>query len=260
MLRLTGSKTVFPARDDAWTRFFNGGNPWGVTAYEQLTDAQKRCLLGASTINMAYLTYMLANTGDSESQSGEGTALRRATQYSYLDSIQWCQDARQLAAPFWQKYQQTGVRLADQGDINEIPRTCGAFKPVYGNASSSVGAESLMTYENDKYVYVAVFNYQMLPSAAQLPFADLDIDAASIKEIKELWTGSAITHSAVGFQYSVPAYDARVYRIEKNGSLGIVPADRLQLANSVYDLQGRKMTDALKRGIYIRNQKKYIVK
>ncbi|MCR5269872.1 MAG: fasciclin domain-containing protein [Prevotella sp.] len=116
VLSLTGSKTVFPARDEAWTRFFSGDNPWGVTSYEQLTAAQKRSLLGASTINMAYLTYMLANTGDSESQSGEGTALRRATQYSYLDSIQWCQDARQLAAPFWQKYQQTGVRLADQGD------------------------------------------------------------------------------------------------------------------------------------------------
>lgn len=170
-------------------------------------------------------------------------------------------DGSGTAGPnYYETSQQRALMFLTNDDINEIPRTCGAFKPVYGNASSSVGAESLMTYENDKYVYVAVFNYQMLPSAAQLSFADLDIDAASIKEIKELWTGSAITHSAVGFQYSVPAYDARVYRIEKNGSLGIVSADRLQLANSVYDLQGRKMTDALKRGIYIRNKKKYIVK
>ena len=116
VLSLTGSKTVFPARDEAWQRFFASGNPWGITAYSQLSAAQKRSLLNASTINMAYLAYMLANTGDSESQSGEGTAVRRATQYSYLDSIQLCQDATQLEAPFWGSYRQTGLWLADQGD------------------------------------------------------------------------------------------------------------------------------------------------
>ena len=87
VLQLTGSKTVFPARDEAWQRFFAGQNPYGVRSYEQLSSAQKRCLLNASTVNMAYLAYMLANTGDNESQSGEGTAVRRATQYTYLDSI-----------------------------------------------------------------------------------------------------------------------------------------------------------------------------
>ena len=55
VLQLTGSKTVFPARDEAWQRFFQGQNPYGVHAYEELTAAQKRCLLNASTVNMAYL-------------------------------------------------------------------------------------------------------------------------------------------------------------------------------------------------------------
>jgi len=114
VLQLTGSKTVFPARDEAWQRFFQGQNPYGVHAYEELTAAQKRCLLNASTVNMAYLAYMLANTGDAESQSGEGTAVRRATQYTYLDSIQFCRDSRQFEAPFWTKYQNTGgLRLVD---------------------------------------------------------------------------------------------------------------------------------------------------
>ena len=114
VLQLTGSKTVFPARDEAWQRFFLGQNPYGVRTYEELTPAQKRCLLNASTVNMAYLAYMLANTGDSESQSGEGTAVRRATQYTYLDSIQLCQSDRQFEAPFWTRYQGTGgLRLVD---------------------------------------------------------------------------------------------------------------------------------------------------
>lgn len=114
VLQLTGSKTVFPARDEAWQRFFQGQNPYGVGSYEQLSAAQKRCLLNASTVNMAYLAYMLANTGNAESQSGEGTAVRRATQYTYLDSIQLCQSTRQLEAPFWTRHQgKGGLRLVD---------------------------------------------------------------------------------------------------------------------------------------------------
>ena len=180
VLSLTGSKTVFPARDEAWTRFFAGDNPWGVTSYEQLTAAQKRSLLGASTINMAYLTYMLANTGDTESQSGEGTALRRATQYSYLDSIQMCRDDRQLAAPYWQKYQQTGIRLADQGDtymvhftpqhtlVNKIPEE--DLSLILGQAyrGSDVYVNGSHVVEKDitcKNGYVHVVNDVLTPSS-----------------------------------------------------------------------------------------------
>lgn len=40
-LQRTGSKTLFPARDDAFERFFRN-NPYGVRSYEKLTAAQKR--------------------------------------------------------------------------------------------------------------------------------------------------------------------------------------------------------------------------
>ena len=172
-------------------------------------------------------------------------------------------DGGKVGPNYYETSQQRALKYLTNEDINEIPRTCGSFRPIYGNASTSDGAESLMTYENDKYVYVAVFNYQMLmPMAGQLPFADLDIDAASIKEIKELWMGSVVSHSSAGFQYSVPACDARVYRIEKKGLSGITHADKALLPNaaSVFDLQGRRVTDGLKRGMYIRNGKKYLVK
>ena len=42
------------------------------------------------------------------------------------------------------------LSLLTNEDINEIPRTCQAFRPVEGNASSSQNAENLMCYENDK--------------------------------------------------------------------------------------------------------------
>ena len=43
-LSRTGSKTVFPANDEAFERFFQN-NKWGVGRYEDLSEAQKKILL-----------------------------------------------------------------------------------------------------------------------------------------------------------------------------------------------------------------------
>lgn len=86
VLSMTGSKTIFPAKDDAFERFFQN-NEYGVSSYEQLTAAQKRSLLNSSMINMSYLTQMLANPVMGETTANEGTAIRRSTSYTYLDSV-----------------------------------------------------------------------------------------------------------------------------------------------------------------------------
>ena len=112
VLSLTGSKTVFPADDEAWGRFFQN-NVYGVSSYDELTAAQKRCLLNSSMINMAYLSNMLANAPSTSSSDGEGTALRRPTSLSYLDSVGHTNDERQLNAPFWTGYQGKGLWLVD---------------------------------------------------------------------------------------------------------------------------------------------------
>ena len=159
------------------------------------------------------------------------------------------------------------MKLLTIDDINEIPRTCSSFRPVYGNASASVGAESLMTYKTEQYVYVAAINYQtLMPISAQIPFADLGIDEANVKAIKELWTGSAVTPTATGFQYSVPASDARIYRIEKNETSGIQNVQRSMFnvqrsvggdlqSPPIYDLQGREVHGTPRKGLYIVNGK-----
>ena len=164
---------------------------------------------------------------------------------------------------YWETSQERALALLTIDDINEIPRTCSSFRPVYGNASASVGAESLMTYETEQYVYVAAINYQtLMPISAQIPFADLGIDAANVKAIRELWTGSAVTPSATGFQYNVPASDARIYRIEKYETSEILSplTTHHSPLTTVYDLQGRKVIGKAKSGIYIRNGKKLIVR
>ena len=46
----TGSKTVFPANDEAFERFYRN-NSWGVTKYEDLTESMKKMLLNTSMLN-----------------------------------------------------------------------------------------------------------------------------------------------------------------------------------------------------------------
>lgn len=112
VLNLTGSKTVFPANDEAFTTFFNK-NPWGVKSYNDLTNSQKRALLYSSMINMAYLSNMLGNLSSASNQTGEGMAIRHATSYSYLDSINFVKDSIQLGSPFWIRFKNHGLYLVD---------------------------------------------------------------------------------------------------------------------------------------------------
>ena len=171
----------------------------------------------------------------------------------------------------WETSQQRALQLLTNEDINEIPRTCRTFRPVYGNAASGdTQAENLMTYENDRYVYLAVLNYQLLlPQQAEMPFDHLGIDPANVGAIKELWTQEAVEPSATGLRYSVPGHDARIYRIEKKSyTEGIidVPLNRKEEHSQsnnqhCYDLQGRRVEPSqLRQGFYLKDGKKYTAK
>lgn len=87
-LSRTGSKTVFPANDEAFARFFQS-NEWGVTSYEQLTEAQKKLLLYSSMLDNALLTGMLSNVSNGSSSTQNGLALKHRTNISVIDSIQF---------------------------------------------------------------------------------------------------------------------------------------------------------------------------
>lgn len=116
VLSLTGSKTIFPANDEAFERFFQS-NEYGVSSYELLSPAQKRSLLNSSMINMAYLSNMLANPIMGENTANEGTAIRRPTSSTYLDSIEHVKNSPILASPFWTRFAEKGLYLID-GESN----------------------------------------------------------------------------------------------------------------------------------------------
>lgn len=106
-LNRTGSKTVFPANDDAFERFFKN-NTWGISKYEDLTEAMKKQLLYSSMLDNAYLLRMLSNVSATSTTVERGKALKHQTQLSVTDSVTL---SRQLPAnnSYWDEFRASGL-------------------------------------------------------------------------------------------------------------------------------------------------------
>lgn len=122
--------------------------------------------------------------------------------------------------------------LLSNKDINEIPRTCGSFMPVEGyKARNTNGAENLLRYETDKYVYMACINYNtaILAVNGNISFERLGVDPENVASIKELWYGTDIAvKNGLGFDYAVSPSDAKIYRITKKSGMTGIPDDSLE--------------------------------
>lgn len=111
-LAKTGSKTVFPANDEAFARFYQN-NPWGVTKYEDLTDAMKRQLLYASMLDNALLVEMLSNISDGSTAVMQGQSLKHTTGANVIDTITWLRGKADMPVnnPYWEKYYDRGIHI-----------------------------------------------------------------------------------------------------------------------------------------------------
>lgn len=110
VLSKTGSKTLFVADDDAYSRFFQN-NTWGVSNYEQLTPAMKRLLLNGSMLNNAYVMEMLSNTDG----GGKNLCLRQVSAATALDTIPYW-DALEL--PYnMSGLDESGMPLPEEEDV-----------------------------------------------------------------------------------------------------------------------------------------------
>jgi len=88
VLGKTGSKTIFPANDEAFERFFAGGNnKFGVSSYEQLTHAQKAELLFSSMLDNAILIGTLSNKQNAAGNMLQGENVKHATNMSLYYSV-----------------------------------------------------------------------------------------------------------------------------------------------------------------------------
>jgi uncharacterized surface protein with fasciclin (FAS1) repeats len=108
VLSKTGSKTLFVADDEAFSRFYKN-NAWGVSRYEDLSVAQKKLILNYSMINNAYLIETLSNYFNGSLQ--EGMALRRETAISALDTVPFEIGNQLPNNPYWTYRRQKGVYL-----------------------------------------------------------------------------------------------------------------------------------------------------
>lgn len=88
VLNQTGSKTIFPANDEAFAAFFEGGNnKYGVSSYEELSLAMKKQLLYSSMLDNALLVEMLSNVSAGDNSVAKGMAVKHNTNVSLIDSI-----------------------------------------------------------------------------------------------------------------------------------------------------------------------------
>ena len=110
-LNRTGSKTVFPANDEAFKRFFSD-NQWGVGSYEELTEAQKKLLLYTSMLDNALLLSLLPNVSNGSAEPDKGEAVKHATNVSIIDTIQSMTSADMpKGTTYWDKYAEKGIKI-----------------------------------------------------------------------------------------------------------------------------------------------------
>jgi uncharacterized surface protein with fasciclin (FAS1) repeats len=107
----TGSKTIFPANDEAFERFFKD-NSWGVSKYEDLTPDMKKKLLYSSMLDNALLIEMLSNISDGTTAVLRGQAMRHYTAINTINTISnWSKADMPVNNQYWQKYYNGGIHI-----------------------------------------------------------------------------------------------------------------------------------------------------
>jgi len=118
VLSKTGSKTLFVADDAAFNRFYEN-NAWGVKRYEDLSLSQKNLLLKFAMIDNAYLIETLSNYYNGQALD-EGSAIRRMTAVSLLDSIPYVKSDMLPNTTYWKDVKaKNGIYLLQ--DATEWP-------------------------------------------------------------------------------------------------------------------------------------------
>jgi uncharacterized surface protein with fasciclin (FAS1) repeats len=114
-LSRTGSKTVFPANDEAFNKFFQS-NDWGVTTYDQLTVSQKKLLLYNSMLDNALLISMMSNMSNANGTDNlvlTGKAMKHQTNISVIDTVSHITSGTAMPQnnKYWDLYRSKGINV-----------------------------------------------------------------------------------------------------------------------------------------------------
>jgi uncharacterized surface protein with fasciclin (FAS1) repeats len=108
VLRQTGSKSIFPADDNAFNEWFST-NQWGVRSYDQLSMARKKLMLNNAMINNAYLIALMSNVSGNPPE--EGKAMRRLTATSIYDSVYLMPVEKMPETSYWSELRKRGKKV-----------------------------------------------------------------------------------------------------------------------------------------------------
>lgn len=141
ILSKTGSKTLIVADDEAFDRFYSS-NPWGVSRYSDLSDAQKKQLLFGSMINNSYQLNSLS------SSAGPilGNCMRRLTALTVYDSVPVITPDDMPNNPFWAPYKKAGKSLVCMMDATQVPMIHFIEKQLQTQKITSDDYNFLMNY------------------------------------------------------------------------------------------------------------------
>ncbi len=202
VLSKTGSKTLFPANDEAYKRFF-ANNPFGASGYDDLTPAQKRMIMNASMINMAYVTDMLPNIANSSGADGggRGLALRRVTAGSYLDSIARIDKSALIDTKYWARFKEKPLLLWQKAPMMvhftpEFMSTSGMtdtdfdfiYKSSFSSTAGDIYVDNVKVAEKNvicKNGYIHIMDEVLVPSSTMAEVIDMQSDTRIFKDIMD---------------------------------------------------------------------------
>lgn len=159
-----------------WLDHLYHNNDADHVVYEGATDGENRMRITSSAITGVYFL------GDDMSAGGLDETKRRV------------------------------VRNSGNSELNAMARNCKSFRPVEHGVGTK--AADIFTNEDDKYIYVAIFNFTDKPVGKRLALRRLGLSEGTDYQAMELWSHDPVTLRG-SIKASLPAKDVKVYRIEK---------------------------------------------
>lgn len=141
ILSRTGSKTIFPANDEAFDRFFKN-NKYGVSSYDELTEGMKRQILKSSMLDNALLSGMLSNISSGDNNVTRGVAIKHETNISVTDSITHLLSGAEMPQnnSYWDRFRTKGIHVVY--DATKPMMVHFTREQMLGNAITTTGTDS----------------------------------------------------------------------------------------------------------------------
>lgn len=120
VLGKTGSKTLFVANDEAYEKFFgNKYNAFGVSRYEDLSEAQKKMLLFGNMLDNSIQLNSLSTIQGNPLK--EGQAMRRFSALSEYDTVPVLRPQDMPDNKYWKRHRENGRNMVCMEDGTAVP-------------------------------------------------------------------------------------------------------------------------------------------